>query len=201
MTDSKFELSAPPILNRKASAYFLFIVACMCGVFLMVGNSMAQDDAAKNSLPKEIEQNIPNAGLVGEDMFTYYFWDVYLASLYAPNANYDDKASFALRLKYQRDLEGKKIAQRSIDEIKKQSTITKEQANAWLTQMESIFPDVSNGDVITGIALQNGTSVFYFNGVKVDSIDDAEFTTQFFNIWLGEKTSEPKFRKALLGNS
>jgi hypothetical protein len=41
--------------------------------------------------------------------------------------------------------------------------------------------------------------VFYSNGEEIGSVDDSEFTTSFFNIWLGEKTSEPKFRKALLG--
>jgi hypothetical protein len=191
-----YQLNSKADLNINGTLLRALAVMGVLSCMAVTDKSMAQD-----SLPKEIQDNVPNAALVGEDMFTYYFWDVYLASLYAPNGRYNTEDVFALRLKYQRDLEGKKIAQRSIDEMKKQSSLSQEQAKAWLNKMESIFPDVSDGDVLTGVATKNGTSVFYFNGEKVDSVEDADFTARFFNIWLGESTSEPKFRKALLGES
>jgi hypothetical protein len=34
----------------------------------------------------------------------------------------------------------------------------------------------------------------------VGVIRDAEFSRRFFNIWLGEKTSEPKLRAQLIGS-
>jgi hypothetical protein len=37
------------------------------------------------------------------------------------------------------------------------------------------------------------------NGEMSDEIQDSTFTQRFFDIWLSEKTSEPKFRKKLLG--
>lgn len=191
-----YQLNSKADLNINSTILRVLAVMGVLSCMAVTDKSMAQD-----TLPEEIQDNVPNAALVGEDMFTYYFWDVYLASLYAPNGRYNTEDAFALRLKYQRDLEGKKIAQRSIDEMKKQSSLSQEQAKAWLSKMESIFPDVSDGDVLTGVATKNGTSVFYFNGEKVDSVEDADFTARFFNIWLGESTSEPKFRKALLGES
>jgi hypothetical protein len=97
-------------------------------------------------------------------------------------------------------LEGKKIAQRSIDEMKKQGDLSADDSDKWLSLMNSIFPDVSEGDVITGIATKDGTSVFYVNGEKADEIEDKVFTQRFFDIWLSDKTSEPKFRKKLLGS-
>ena len=97
-------------------------------------------------------------------------------------------------------MEGKKIAQRSIDEMKKQGDLSADDSDKWLSLMNSIFPDVSEGDVITGIATKDGTSVFYVNGEKADEIEDKVFTQRFFDIWLSDKTSEPKFRKKLLGN-
>lgn len=164
-------------------------------VLIGTNSSMADDD-----IPIEVRQHVPNASLVGEGMFTFYFWDVYRASLYAPNRNYDHTKPFALRLTYQRELEGKKIAQRSIDEMKKQGDLSADDSDKWLSLMNSIFPDVSEGDVITGIATKDGTSVFYVNGEKADEIEDKVFTQRFFDIWLSDKTSEPKFRKKLLGN-
>lgn len=166
-------------------------------IMVLIGTniSMADDD-----IPSEVRQHVPDASLVGEGMFTFYFWDVYRASLYAPNRNYDEAKPFALRLIYQRELEGKKIAQRSIDEMKKQGSLAKDVAETWLSKMESIFPDVTDGDVLTGIAISKEETQFYFNGEYVDAVQDSDFTSRFFDIWLGDKTSEPKFRKQLLGN-
>ena len=66
--------------------------------------------------------------------------------------------------------------------------------------MTDIFPDVSEGDVITGIATKENKSLFYLNGTLIGTVDDKAFTNQFFAIWLSEKTSEPELRQALLGN-
>lgn len=66
--------------------------------------------------------------------------------------------------------------------------------------MNSIFFDVSEGDVIIGIVMKDGMSVFYVNGEKVDEIEDKVFIQCFFDIWLSDKMFELKFRKKLLGN-
>lgn len=182
-------------LRSVRRSIFSVTVAMATFIFLSIG----QASMASENIPREVQERVPNAKVVGEKMFTYYFWDVYRASLFAPNGEYEEGGVFALKLNYQRELEGKKIAQRSIDEMKKQADLPKEKADEWLDSMESIFPDVSDGHVLTGIATEDGNTVFYSNGEEIGSVDDSEFTTSFFNIWLGEKTSEPKFRKALLG--
>ena len=176
-----------------ASTFIIFVSLSLSGL-TMSNNAHAQDDNAEH-----INEYVPNAKLVGKGMFSYYFWDVYTGELFASEGEYSDKPPFALRLTYQRDLEGKKIAERSIDEMKKQGDVAADDADNWLSLMESIFPDVSEGDVITGIATKEGTSVFYVNGEKADEISDKTFTKRFFDIWLSDETSEPKFRKKLLG--
>ena len=178
----------------KVFSFILFVSLTISGL-AMSNNAVAQEPDAKH-----INSYVPNAKLVGKGMFSYYFWDVYTGELYAPDGAYQNQPPFALKLTYQRDLEGKKIAQRSIDEMKKQGDVSADDSDKWLSLMEAIFPDVSEGDVITGIATKEGTSVFYVNGEKADEIDDKAFTQRFFDIWLSDKTSEPKFRKKLLGN-
>ncbi|AXT39398.1 hypothetical protein D1814_12285 [Alteromonas sp. BL110] len=181
--------------NKVAAAFTLimFVSMSLSGL-TMSNNAYAQEYDLEN-----INEYVPNAKLVGKGMFSYYFWDVYTGELFASGGEYDNQPPFALRLTYQRDLEGKKIAERSIDEMKKQGDIAAEDADKWLSLMERIFPDVSEGDVITGIATKEGTSVFYVNGEKADEISDKTFTQRFFDIWLSDETSEPKFRKKLLG--
>jgi hypothetical protein len=162
---------------------------------------MSASFAASASLPKEVAKNVPNAAVVGQDMFTYYFFDVYEATLFAPQGKYDKDKPLALTLKYQRSLDGKKIAERSIDEMQKQASLDSEKSKRWLQDMINIFPDVSEGDVITGVATEEGNALFFYNGKEAGEVKDPEFTQKFFDIWLSEDTSEPKFRKALLGKN
>ena len=176
-----------------ASAFIIFFSISVSGL-PMSNNAYAQESDSEH-----INEYVPNAKLVGKGMFSYYFWDVYTGELFASEGKYAKQPPFALRLTYQRDLEGKKIAKRSIDEMKKQGDIAADDADKWLSLMERIFPDVSEGDVITGIATKEGTSVFYVNGEKADEISDKTFTQRFFDIWLSDETSEPKFRRKLLG--
>jgi len=180
-------------------ATHVFFLSLMVGAIFMSNKVIAQDANSQKAGVDTIEAYVPQAKLVGKGMFSYYFWDVYTGELFAPEGTYNNAPPFALRLTYQRELEGKKIAERSIDEMKKQGDVSSDNAQKWLALMEDIFPDVREGDVITGIATKEGTSVFYVNGEKADEVDDKTFTQRFFDIWLSDKTSEPKFRTKLLG--
>ncbi len=181
------------------AAWLTPMAFALCFFSLMSVTIMSTKISAQELIPDDVSNNIPNAQLVGKGMFSYFFWDIYIGELYAPSGTFQNQPPFALRLTYQRNLEGSKIAQRSIDEMQKQGNLSKDDASKWLLLMENIFPDVKEGDVITGIAGKEGTSVFYVNGEQVDVVDDADFTERFFAIWLSDKTSEPTFRRKLLG--
>lgn len=176
------------------------ILTVFCLVVLLQGASFLTM-AAKSTPPNFVLKQVANAQVVGTEMFTYFLWDVYEATLYAPQGKWQPDQAFALALHYQRSLEGKKIAKRSVDEIRKQGMKDEKTLNAWLVKMEALFPDVKAGDVLTGIATPNKSSAFYFNDELVGIIEDSEFTAQFFAIWLSEKTSEPEFRSALLNQN
>lgn len=149
---------------------------------------------------EQFATHVPNAQLVGEGKLTYMLWDVYTAHLYAPGGNWNMEEPFALTLHYLRHLNGKAIAERSVEEIRKQGFRDEVKLAAWYREMESIFPDVNKGDEITGIYLPGKKTVFYLNGEKIGHVMDAEFGTHFFNIWLDAKTSEPELRQMLVGS-
>lgn len=146
-----------------------------------------------------IEDKVPNAKTVGEGRLTYMLWDVYDAVLYAPNGKFEPQKPFALSLTYLRDLSGKKIADRSVEEMRNQGFKDEIRLAAWHTQMTNIFPDVSEGVSLTGLYTDNGESIFYKNGIEVGRIKDKEFGKYFFDIWLNKKTSAPDLRANLLG--
>lgn len=136
--------------------------------------------------------------LVGEGRFTYLFWNLYDAKLYAPTGEWNPQGAYALALHYLRSLDGEKIAERSIDEMKAQGLKNPQKIEAWLKQMTAIFPDVAAGTTLIGIRTVNGTTVFYQDQTRIGEVLDVEFSDWFFGIWLKENTSAPALRQKLL---
>lgn len=149
------------------------------------------------AMPGVVSQHIQTPEPVGEAMFTYYFWDVYKATLYSPQGQWP-AAPYALALTYQRDFEGKNIARRSIEEMRKQGLSDNQKEDEWMTLMTSLFPDVSEQETIIGVVTPENHTLFYKGDMLLGEIRDTEFTERFFAIWLSEKTSEPDFRRELL---
>lgn len=104
----------------------------------------------------------------------------------------------ALELTYQRDLKGSAIAQRSLDEMRRNGPIAPETASLWLSTMNSIFPNVGLGDRIAGVHMVGTGARFWFNGQLRSTVPDPEFSRLFFGIWLSDRTSEPRLRAELL---
>jgi len=148
-----------------------------------------------------ILKSIPNAQIVGEGTLTVAFWDIYDATLYAPSGIFNQRQPFALSMRYKKEIEGADIAKRSVEEMRDQEFADESVLARWQTQMVSIFPDVQDGTVLSAVFFPGKKTVFYRGNEKIGTIADADFTRQFSNIWLSEKTSEPELRKQLLGMS
>lgn len=146
-------------------------------------------------------QQIPNANKVGEGRLSIVFWDVYDATLYAPNGEWNPEEPHALSIRYFREIEGADIAERSIEEMRKQGFSDERLLADWHKQMLAIFPDVKDGTELTALFTHQKTTDFYHNGKRIGSVNAPLFGKHFFDIWLSEKTSEPSLRKALLGQS
>ena len=128
-------------------------------------------------------------------------FEVYDARLWTPvgfrHGQYT-QFPFALELQYLRRLEGASIASRSIDEMRRVGPFSEAQAQSWLAAMRELFPDVRQGERITGINLPGVGAEFWVNGQSVGVVKDLVFARLFFGIWLDERTSEPKMRAQLL---
>jgi hypothetical protein len=128
-------------------------------------------------------------------------FEVYDARLWTPvgfrHGQYP-QFPFALELDYLRKLEGAAIATRSIDEMRRVGSFSEAQAQSWLAAMRELFPDVRQGERITGINLPGVGAEFWVNGHRVGVVKDVVFARLFFGIWLDERTSEPKMRAQLL---
>lgn len=177
---------------RNCSLFRQFVLCCS----VICSSVMAE---VKTEMFPELPFALTEAHLVGESQFTYFFWDVYDASLYASQGKWNPDAPFALKLTYARNFKGDNIASRSVKEMRSQNPADTDTLARWQSEMTRLFPDVKDGDQLIGIADSMQHSVFYFNSKKLGEINDVAFTQAFFNIWLGEKTSQPDMRKSLLG--
>ncbi|MEM7043419.1 MAG: chalcone isomerase family protein [Pseudomonadota bacterium] len=167
---------------------------------LLVFASLALTSPASADL-RTARLQIPDAELVGEGRLKFLFWSVFDATLYAPDGVWSDDKPFALSLSYLRDLEGKSIVEASIDEMRKQGMTDDATLQRWGEQMAGIFLDVDDRTTLTGVVDENGDALFYRNGEPAGAIRDPEFSRRFFDIWLGEKTSNPELRAQLIGSA
>ncbi len=147
----------------------------------------------------KVDQYIPRAQKVGEARMRVMFWDIYDAMLLAPNGKWNAAKPFALKLTYLRHLDGSKIADRAVQEMRGQGISNEVKLATWHTQMQQIFPNVDEGDTLTAIFTQDEKTVFLNDETEIGRINDAEFTKNFSAIWLSPKTSAPEMRLSLLG--
>lgn len=139
--------------------------------------------------------------LVGEAKLSVLLWDVYRASLYTPTGQFQGiTAPLKLQLVYLRDIPATKLVETTRDQWQKLGLYQPE-SEAWLKQLQSMWPDVRSGDSITLVLDNQQRSHFHFNGNAIGSIDHPRFGKMFAAIWLSEKTEFPKARKQLIGES
>lgn len=158
--------------------------------------------ALADTPPPELQPLQPPLRLRGQGRLRFFGLHVYDARLWTAPGFAPERwaeAPLALELEYARTLYGKAIAERSVDEMRRQGEISGERAERWLAEMARLFPDVNAGDRITGIQQPGAAAVFHVNGRHVGEVRDAEFTRRFFGIWLSPQTSEPGLRQQLVG--
>lgn len=127
---------------------------------------------------------------------------VYEISLWSPEPVSVERWAtqpLALSLRYARSLKGRLIAERSLEEMRRQGEIKAAQAERWLAAMTAAFPDVGDGDRLTGLHEPGQGAQFWFNGASRGRLADALFSERFFGIWLAPQSSEPGLRGKLLG--
>ena len=156
-------------------------------------------------MPTDIAALVPRASLVGTARLQVWGFDVYDAQLWASPGfqveRYVD-STFALEMRYLRSFSRADIARRSLDEMRRNATITDAQAKAWQRKLEIALSDVQRGDRILGVYLpQTRTVRFLTNGQPTGEVSDGDFAKLFFGIWLSPQTSEPAMRKALLAGN
>jgi Chalcone isomerase-like len=176
---------APVTLSRRAALAALLL---------------ASQAPAKAALPPELAAELPGARLHGSGTLRFMGLSVYDIRLWAlqPTLVAPLDTPLALELQYTRALKGADIARRSLEEMARQGPIPAPQRQRWLAKLQGLLPDVVAGDRLTGVQRPGEWLRLFHNGSLRGEVADADFTRQFFGIWLAPATSEPRLRRQLL---
>jgi Chalcone isomerase-like len=149
----------------------------------------------------ELMQLGSSAKLWGRHRFRHWGFHVYDAQLWVRTGFDATRAlahPMALSLVYARDIKAQDLADRSLQEIQRQTTFSATQSRQWSELMLQAFVDVRAGDRLTGIYNPTDRATFFHNGRATLECREAQFVPLFFGIWLSAQTSQPRMRRALL---
>lgn len=135
----------------------------------------------------------------GTALLKVLFWDVYESSLYTPDGTWQDNTRpFRLDIQYLRTISAEDLVKQTGKEWAEQGKASP-QHNTWMDDLRELWPDVTNGDVISLAVDKAGVSTFLFNGEVIGSLSDPQFGEDFSGIWLAANTTRPKLRSQLIG--
>lgn len=181
----------------------LLLAICTVGAIGAAAALWPAPASASTAAPAELSSELPGARLQGSGRLRFFGLHVYDARLWTGERRASGEGwagtPLALEIEYARRLVGAQIAERSLEEMRRQGAIDEADAARWLAEMTRLFPDVAAGDRITGVKVPGAASRFFVNGRFRGEVRDADFTRRFFGIWLARESSQPALRDALLG--
>jgi hypothetical protein len=148
--------------------------------------------------PLELPPHLSSAKLQGSGRLTWWGLHIYDASFYRVGSL--SSSEFVLDMRYQKSFSGTSIANRSVEEMKRLGVLDT-QASLWGKELTAFLPNVESGQTLTAFYSPKQGTIFYHDGKQIAQIPGAEFSKAFFGIWLDPKTSAPKLRTDLLGQS
>lgn len=139
---------------------------------------------------------------VGQATLSFLFWDLYKSRLLTTSGKYpinENNDKLIYEINYLRDISKDDLVDRTVEQWQ-HLELPSQSYQKFIPQLQQIWPDIIEGDTLS-LFIDNKTSFFYFNKVHIGRIDDPTFGQIFLDIWLAEKTSQPKLRSQLLGQT
>jgi len=177
--------------SGASAAALALALALLCGA--------AAAQSAAPPLPAAVHGEAPGLRVQGGGEMTFFGLSIYEGYYWSGERGFSMERPFALDLVYKRKLDGRRIAERSSDEIATLGFGSADDRRRWGDAMARIFPEVAKGDRLTGLYVPRGGVRFFHNGAPIGEIADPAFAGAFFGIWFDPRTSRADFRRQLLG--
>jgi hypothetical protein len=142
----------------------------------------------------------PDWRIQGQGEMRWFGFRLYQASLWAPEGRWQAERPYALELRYARDIPLHAWCRPASRKCSAWAAADEARLARWKVELERVFPDVREGEVIHGLYLPQRGAEFYHQGRLTGRIEDVDFARAFFAIWLDPRTREPGLRTSLLGD-
>jgi hypothetical protein len=186
-----------PHKPRSASHYSHgFILLFLAIIALLPASARADDPPA--SLPLAVQHyfNAPPAE-IGNGTYRKFGFRVYNASLWSRDRNWDPAKPYALKLHYTRGVSKETLVDTVIDDIRDQNVADDATLARWENMLKQDLPEVQEDDELIGLCMPGKSSLLFYNGKQIASIDDQNLSRAFFNIWLGDGADDDLKAKLL----
>ena len=173
-------------------------------LILLFASGLAIAEKSTSALPAVVSNHWNTTTQLGEAKFSRFGIHIYDASLWSlskDSDSTDSKQATALSIQYARNIKADKLLSSTHKQWKRLGFADQYPLQAWLNQLEKIWPNVKPGDRIIFVSKRDGSNSFYSNERKLGSINDVEFNSAFLDIWLSPKAKYQKHRKELLGEA
>lgn len=204
---SRIHVPSTPYAIRKL---WLTSAACLVAVSMPIATAYAESNQGASVLnPLKTESSTFEANLdqdvalkkCGTALLKVLFWEVYESSLYTPDGTWQEGTKpFRLDIRYLRTISAEDLVKQTGKEWAEQGKVSAQHAQ-WQEDLRAMWPNVTEGDVISLTINKTGVSTFLFNGKPLGSLQNPQFGEDFSGIWLGADTTRPKLRKQLIGLS
>ena len=193
-------------LSSMARLIPLFVIACgMTNALADASVNAGATDHNPTSVPSPTlsADRGPGSNITlkkcGSARLKVLLWEVYESSLYTPDGTWhEDTRPFRLDIRYLRKISAEDLVKQTGKEWGEQGKVSPQHV-AWQEDLRLMWPNVTDGDVISLAVDTAGISTFLFNGAVIGSLADPQFGKDFSGIWLAADTTRPKLRRQLLG--
>lgn len=187
------------ILFAFVDSYTLFMKKIAKNIYTFTLLSlMTWAGAATANVPMEAATWYPDLKRVGEASHSIFFVSVYDVNLY--QSRKEDNVNL-LEFTYYLNLPAKKRIDSTLEKISGMSKYKSAPLDVWKKEMKRIFPNVKKGDTVSVLKTHDNEAVFFYKGKYRGEIADTEFTSAFFDVFLGTQSPHDSMREDLLKNA
>ena len=194
-------------VTRRHFGQFVAGFALLAPALQAVAQAPAKAPAAQPAFKVPAELGAFGAAtawqLQGAGALRFFGFKAYDANLWSAGSvkgnPLGDKSLFALEIVYNTGIKAEEIVNVSLVEMARLKKLTDLQIKTWTADMQRTFPNVVQGDRLTGVYVPKVGTRFFFNSRLIAEINDPAFGDAFFAIWLDEGTKRAELHRGLLG--
>lgn len=167
-------------------------------ILWFAGVNLSYSEPCTNSLA--IQKYFGAADYQGKGTVYKFIVPAYDISLWVKQGQkWSYRSLFALEVKARWDASKKEMLESTIEVMKRNTPLTVAQEKDYVSFLESFYPDLKEGDLVTVVYVPNQKILFYHNSRLLKESTDMMFARAFCDIWLSPETKYSSARLDMLG--